>query len=31
MLDVTYVGIVIVFFAIAIAYARACDSGMGAG
>jgi hypothetical protein len=30
MLDVVYIGIVIVFFAIATAYARACDSGIGA-
>ena len=30
MLDVIYVGIVILFFALAMAYARACDSGIGA-
>ena len=30
MLDVVYVAIVIVFFAIALAYARACDRGIGA-
>jgi hypothetical protein len=30
MLDVMYIGIVIVFFVVAMAYARACDSGIGA-
>jgi hypothetical protein len=29
MFDVVYVAIVIVFFGIALAYARACDSGIG--
>jgi hypothetical protein len=30
MLDLLFLGIVIAFFAVAIAYARACDSGIGA-
>jgi len=30
MLDVVYVAIVVVFFAIALLYAHACDSGMAA-
>jgi hypothetical protein len=30
MLDLLYVAIIIVFFAVAMAYARACDSGIGA-
>lgn len=30
MLDVLYVAIVIVFFALALGYARACDRGIGA-
>jgi len=30
MLDVVFVGIVVIFFAIALGYARACDRGIGA-
>ena len=29
MLDVTYLAIVIVFFAVALGYAWACDRGLG--
>ena len=29
MLDVVFVGIVLVFFAIAFGYVRACDRGIG--
>lgn len=30
MLDIAYVALTIVFFAIALGYARACDRGIGA-
>jgi hypothetical protein len=30
MLDLMYVGIIVIFFAIALGYARACDRGIGA-
>ncbi len=30
MLDVVYVAITVAFFAIALAYANACDRGIGA-
>jgi hypothetical protein len=30
MLDVVYVAIILVFFAVALGYARACDRGLGA-
>jgi hypothetical protein len=30
VLDILYVAIVIAFFAVALLYSRACDSGIGA-
>jgi hypothetical protein len=30
MLDVVYIAIILIFFAVALGYARACDRGIGA-
>jgi hypothetical protein len=30
MLDLEYVAVIVIFFAIALGYARACDRGIGA-
>ena len=30
MLDLVYLAVIVIFFAIALGYARACDRGIGA-
>jgi len=29
MLDLVYIGVIVIFFAVALGYARACDGGIG--
>lgn len=30
MLDLVYIAVILIFFAVALGYARACDRGIGA-